>query len=258
MNSYNILICGYGNIGQHLYSELEILEKKKIAKIDIYDKYKSAYNNIDFNKFYDFIFIAVPTEMNSDGSANVSEVKDCINRFTNVDTFVIKSAIPIGLVESFNKENIIISPEQWGTTQHCPDPDFLILGGNKLYAEKVVQLYNHIKNGYYKYYITDLKTAALSKYMDNCWIAAKVTFCNEFADIAKQYGISYSELRELWLADKRISPSHTLVYNDKPYYDSHCINKDVPALISFCKDSNIKTPLMESINNINISRKNNK
>ena len=87
--------------------------------------------------------------------------------------------------------------------------------------------------------------------MENCWIATKVTFCNEFASIAKSYGISYSELRELWLADKRVSPSHTLVYDDKPYFDSHCLNKDLPALITFCNENSIDVPLMKSVLDIN-------
>ena len=40
--SKKILICGYGNIGQHLYKELEPLVAKNLATIDIYDKYKNS------------------------------------------------------------------------------------------------------------------------------------------------------------------------------------------------------------------------
>jgi hypothetical protein len=84
---------------------------------------------------------------------------------------------------------------------------------------------------------------------------------NEY--LRELYSVKTLSISDKWDLIKKpgcliVSAPHTLVYNDKPYYDSHCINKDVPALISFCKDSNIKTPLMESINNINISRKNNK
>ena len=254
-----ILICGYGNIGKHLYKELEPLKDKELATIDIYDKYKNEEINGDrkiaTNEKYDYMFICVPTEMKEDGSANTDEVLNCINEFTEVDTVIIKSAVPVGFTDSTKQVNIVISPEYWGTTQHCPEPNFLILGGYRDYTDKVVQLYNLIKDGYYKYYFTDQRTAELVKYMENCWIATKVTFCNEFADIARNFGISYSELRELWLADSRVSPSHTLVYEDKPYYDSHCLNKDIPALISFCEKKNIKTPLMKEVEYINKARK---
>lgn len=257
-----ILICGYGNIGQHLYKELEVLKNKNLATIDIYDKYKNKEINgdcyINSDEEYDYMFICVPTEMKEDGSADTSAVEGCVELFRNVDTVIIKSAIPVGTCEKLGKENIVISPEYWGTTQHCPEPNFLILGGKRTYIDKVVQLYNLIKDGYYKYYFTDHRTAELVKYMENCWIAAKVTFCNEFAKIAKGFGVSYAELRELWLADSRVSPSHTLVYDDKPYYDSHCLNKDIPALISFCKDINVGTPLMQRVYDINSKLKGNK
>ena len=93
--------------------------------------------------------------------------------------------------------------------------------------------------------------------MENCWIAAKVTFCNEFADIAAKFNINYEELRECFVADERVNPSHTYVYRDKPYYDSHCLNKDIPALLSFCKNKGVDTPLMNAVNLINQRRKNN-
>ena len=154
----SILICGYGNIGKHLYKELEPLEDKEIATIDIYDKYKNVEINEDFpdtDKHYDFMFVCVPTEMNEDGSANISEVVDCINTFTGADTIVIKSTLPITTWElQIKKSNVVISPEYWGTTQHCPEPNFLILGGYQDYTNKVVQLYNKLKDGYYKYYLT--------------------------------------------------------------------------------------------------------
>lgn len=245
-----ILVCGYGNIGKHLFEEIKCLQTHGYA-IHIFDKYIDGYKKVDYEKHYDFVFICVPTDLCQDGSADTSAVLDSINSFKNVGVYIIKSAIPVGTCEKIGKDNVLVSPEFWGTTQHCPEQCFMILGGNKFESDKVVQLYNKIKNGYYRYFFTDCKTAELVKYMENCWIATKVTFCNEFASIAKSYGISYSELRELWLADKRVSPSHTLVYNDKPYFDIHCLNKDLPTLITFCNENSIDVPLMKSVLDIN-------
>ena len=58
----------------------------------------------------------------------------------------------------------------------------------------------------------------------------KVSFCNQFANICKQAGVQYEDVRELFILDPRVNPSHTFVYNDKPYWDSHCLNKDVRAI----------------------------
>ncbi len=264
----NILICGYGNVGKHVYQELKPLATELIEGcIYVYDKYKKVefvtsglhqeFERPFCNEYFDYAFICVNTEMKEDGSANTEEILDCIIQFPKVKTYIIKSAVPVGFVEKFaDKDRIVISPEFWGTTQHSEDnPDFLILGGEREARDRVVNLYNKLKNGYYKYYFTDHKTAELVKYMENCWIATKVTFCNEFAEIAKGFDIDYNELRELWLADKRVSPSHTLVYPNKPYFDSHCLNKDVPALINFCEKQGIDTPLMKWVLNIRDAKK---
>ena len=66
--------------------------------------------------------------------------------------------------------------------------------------------------------------------MENSFLATKVSFCIQFYEIAKQYGIDYEDLRELFILDPRVNPSHTFVYEDSPYWDSHCLNKDVLAI----------------------------
>ena len=67
--------------------------------------------------------------------------------------------------------------------------------------------------------------------MENCLHYNQVTFANEFYRIAKTFGVSYPELRELFVCDSRVSPANTYVYDHQPYWDSHCYNKDIPAII---------------------------
>ncbi len=246
-----ILIVGYGNIGKHIHKEFE-----KWNGIYIYDRYKNPQEKL-LLETYHYAFICVPTEMKQDGSCDTSEVEWAVNHI-KAGTMIIKSAVPVGTCETLNMDNIVLSPEYYGITQHSLEsPNFLVLGGKKPYTIKVQQLYSKIKDGYFKYIHTNWRTAELAKYMENCFIALKVTFCNEFANIAEKYGIYYEDLRECFIADERISPSHTYVYKDKPYYDSHCLNKDIPALISRCKKDNIDIPLMSSVYNINKKMKSN-
>lgn len=244
----NILIVGYGNIGKHIYAELAPL------KPDIYDPYQNEYKTKKQIK-YDMAFICVPTDKLPDGSCDTSVVELAVSR-TDADIIVIKSTVPPETTKRLIAESgkkIIFSPEHYGVTQHCrKDPGFIILGGEKGLCEKVAQAYARIKNGYYKFYFTDSTTAELTKYMLNTFLALKVTFCNEFADIAAKYGVSYPELRELFVADDRVGNSHTFVYPEKPYYDSHCFNKDVPALLHFAGDI---APLTDCMDRINSERK---
>lgn len=243
-----ILMVGYGNIGKHMYGEFVGLN------LDIYDPNIAAYAHRKQAK-YDFAFICVPTDKLPDGSCDTSVVESAVNE-TEADVIVIKSTVPPGTTESLIRatgKNIVFSPENYGVTQHCKEePGFVILGGTKYLRDRVAQLYAEVKNGYFKIRFTDTVTAELWKYMLNCFLALKVTFCNEFADIAKLFGVSYPELRELFVMDERVGESHTFVYPDKPYYDSHCFNKDVPALISFAGET---APLVRCMNGINAKRK---
>ena len=109
----------------------------------------------------------------------------------------------------------------------------MILGGDKEVTAKFAQLFQYTNNASLKIFQTDAKTAELCKYMENSYLAMKVIFANEFYRIAKILGVNYNELRELWLLDSRINRSHTFVFEDEPYYDSKCFNKDLPALLAY-------------------------
>lgn len=244
-----ILICGYGNIGNHVYKEFEKLKDS----ITIYDKYQEKYNDENILKrHYDYAFICVPTEMKSDGSCDTYEVEWIASRIDS-DVIIIRSAVPMGTCARLGRKNVVISPEYYGTTQHSLEsPNFAILGGIKEYTVKASALFSLVKNGTFRFIFVDWKTAELSKYMENCWIAVKVTFCNEFARIGKENGINYEELRECFIADERVSPFHTFVYENQPFYNSHCLNKDIPALIKQAPES---AELMGFVNKLNAKRK---
>ena len=245
----NILVCGYGVVGRFVHEPIG-----KTAEIHIYDPNVEKYNdNKVFNERYDMAFICVPTDSLPDGSADISLVKETVNCI-DAETIVIKSAVPMGTAESFNKDNIVISPEYCGATLHSGNNQgFIVLGGKQPYLDRVAALYQRVKNGGFRIRFTDWRTAELAKYMENCFLALKITFCVEFYHVAMNNGVSYPELREIFIMDERMGDSHTFVYPDKPYYDSHCLNKDVPALIN---QSEGMACLMSAVHRINMGRKN--
>lgn len=238
-----ILIVGYGNIGKHIAKEFEALKEQ----ISIYD----PHLNIDERKdIHDIAFICVPTDMKEDGSADISIVEECVQQ-TNAKIIVIKSTVPVGTCDMLKAKygkNIVFSPEYYGTTQHAPvSPNFVVLAGNINDCDEIAQLYYKVKKKEFRVHFTDYKTAELAKYMENCFLALKVTFCAEFATIARDKGISYPQLREIFVLDERMGDTHTFINYDAPYYTSHCLNKDIPALIA----QTDKAHLMESILDIN-------
>jgi len=87
--------------------------------------------------------------------------------------------------------------------------------------------------------------------MENCFYAVKVMFCNEFFDIARVHGVDYNELREIWLADPRISRDHTFVYPDNRGFSGKCLPKDVSAIIHSCRRHGLEPKLLEAAMDIN-------
>lgn len=226
--SKTVLIVGYGVVGHNLANELKALHP------DIYDKYKPDSNTEKKDGKYDFAFICVDTPRNETTPCDITQVMNAMVE-NDAEIYVIKSTVMPGTTrkaaEALGKR-VVFSPEYYGGTQHCNnfDFDFTILGGNKDDCVEVQQLLQGVYDGRHTFKITDSETAELAKYMENSWLATKVSFCNEFANIASQAGVDYEELRECFVLDPRVNPSHTFVYKDKPYWDSHCLNKDVPAI----------------------------
>lgn len=223
----SVLIIGHGVVGQNLEKHIKLLNP------DIKDKYKQNVNTYVKDKVYDIAFVCVDTPRTEKNSCDITEVMNAINE-NLAKIYVIKSTVLPGTTEKIEREtgkNIVFSPEYYGATQHndC-NFNFTIVGGKKENALEVIQVLQDAFDAYHKFAITDFKTAELVKYMENSWIATKVSFCVEFYNIAESLGVKYEELRELFLLDKRVSPSHTFVYRDKAYWDSHCLNKDVKAI----------------------------
>ena len=223
----SVLIVGHGVVGKNLAKELSIL------KPDIYDKYNTD-ENTKRNIFYDVAFLCVDTPLTHESICDVTEIFDALE-MTQARFYVIKSTVLPGTtadLEEITGKNIIFSPEYYGATQHNNnfDFDFTVLGGDTEICEQVAQLLQEVYDARHKFYIVDSKTAELAKYMENSYLAMKVSFCVQFYQIAKSIGVNYNQLRELFVADPRVNPSHTFVYQDRPFWDSHCLNKDVYAV----------------------------
>ena len=223
----NVLIIGYGIVGHNLSEEL------KEIKPDIVDKYKKEYNTIR-DVHYDLGFVCVDTPLKEDNTLDISEVINSINEY-DCDIYCIKSTCPVGTVDYLVKntgKKIVFSPEYYGNTKHCNDYnfDFTILGGNKKTCDDIIQIILPCYDGRHSFKIVEPKLAETVKFMENSFLATKVSFCNSFYNVCKEENINYSELRELFILDPRINPSHTFVYDDTPYWDSHCLNKDVTSI----------------------------
>lgn len=216
-----IVLIGYGFIGEHLSKELSIT--------DIYDKYK----NIDTrqHEIYDIAWIAVPTPYDTN---DVSEIITAFKE-TQANIYVIKSTVLPQNIPYLNTQTtatIIYSPEFYGKSKDSTTftQDYTILGGDRSTCDKVIMSIQKYYNGNYRYIVTSQEMAMLVKYMSNAFLLTKQTFCNEFYKIATDIGLSYNELRELFILDSRFTGVRTTVNPDELRLNHHCHSKDVPAI----------------------------
>jgi UDPglucose 6-dehydrogenase len=240
----------------------------------IYSKHLPGFGLFEYQQRFnktDMTVVCVPTPIGKDGwSCDTSAIESTLEWLEEIKykgVVLIKSAVVPSeikrLVKKFPKLRICISPEYMGESKYFtpfwkyPDPKDMrshtwqVYGGKKEDTSLCVDIFKRKMSVDTIHLQTDIMTAALCKYMENCFFATKVTFCNEWFDIAKLYGVDYNELRECWLADTRINRNHTLVFPTDRGYGGRCYPKDMKAIISDTKKLGYKSELMKTVDKVN-------
>lgn len=218
----------------------------------------------------DLVVVCVPTPMMENGAADTTMVEETVKRFTAIKKaplILIKSTIPPGTTARLRKETkkrIVFSPEYigegaytipwWKNFAHPTDPSihpFSIFGGAKDDTRAVAEFFKPILGPDARYGYTDSTTAELTKYMENCFFATKVSFCNQMYDIAGAFSVDYDELRELWLLDERMGRMHTLIFQGKRGFDGKCLPKDLSALVTAAKKAGADVTLLKAVQDYN-------
>lgn len=244
-------IIGVGHVGGSM--------AKLFPDAVLYDPYKNLGTKEEINSC-DISFICVPTPQAEDGSCDTHIVQEVLE-WLNTPTIVIRSTVPVGFTSkaNFNKPydvHIIFQPEYYGETVAHPFADphnrpWITLGGDIVGCQKAVQAYQEVFTSELIINIVDSETAELAKYMENAFYATKVTFCNQFYELAERLDIDYNTLRETWLLDPRISRDHTFVYEDNRGYGGSCLPKDMAAIINIGEKHKINVDFLKSVSESN-------
>lgn len=238
-------IVGYGHVGQAMHGLFK--------NATLYDKYKNIGTQESINEC-DVVFVCVPTPQSSNGMCDTSAVEEVITWLT-VPLIVLRSTVSVGftdyMMNKYHKE-IVFQPEYYGETVAHPfadlsDRNWLSFGGTRKGIDLAIRAYKTVINSNVKIYQADAKSVEMAKYMENAFLAMKVTFCNEMYDIADALGVDYNMAREVWIADPRIGSSHTFVYEDNRGYGGSCLPKDISAITSQAKLKNVDTTLLCAI-----------
>ena len=227
-------------------------------EIRIHDKdSKRNMNTIEEVLDSDFIFVAVPTPMNPDGSINLDIVERALTEISEKNKkdniIILKSTMVPGtsglLQHKYENLNIVFNPEF--LTERTAKLDFLtqariVLGGNPKFTEKVKELFE--ERFMHCYVIeTNLTTAEMIKYMNNVFFATKVSLMNEFKQVCEEIGANWEVAVKGFAADQRIGDSHLNVPgpDGKLGFGGSCFPKDINAFMSMAKELDVDVPTVE-------------
>lgn len=252
-------IIGFGFLGRAMAHGFALH-----ADMKIYDKYDDVYDSLeDTVEFSDFIFIGVPTPMSSDGAQDLTVVYDVVDSIVGVaksrKIIVLRSTIIPGttkaLAEKYKTHDFAFFPEF--LTERAAKLDFInpariIFGGSEKITEKLKRLFR-TRFPHTPIYKTTWEAAEMVKYMSNSFFAIKISFLNEMYDAAKHIGVSYEDLRDMWLADCRIGNSHTDVpgHDGNRGYGGKCFPKDVKAFINWAEINGLALDMCKASDKVN-------
>lgn len=210
-------------------------------------------------------FIAVGTPQGQDGTANMQYVMDVAEGIgKSIDGYKVivdKSTVPVGTADKVTEVikkyydgefDVVSNPEflkQGAAVDDFLKPDRVVIGSNSPKATAIMQeVYAPFFRTASRFVIMDVKSAEMTKYAANSFLAIKISYANEIANICEAVGADAEMVRIGMCSDKRIGSQFLFPGLG---YGGSCFPKDVMALMKTAKDNNCTCRLIEAADEIN-------
>lgn len=219
----------------------------------------------------DVIFLAVGTPSKQNGAVDLSYVKvaaKSIGEHINGYKVIInKSTVPVGsadLVKNTIKKHqkdkiefdVVSNPEflrEGSAVKDFMNPDRVIIGTDNGKAKDIViSIYKPLERPGKPILVTDVKSAEMIKYASNAFLATKISFINEIANLCEKVGADVKKVAQGMGLDQRIGPRFL---QSGVGYGGSCFPKDVKALIHTGRENNVTFEILEAVDNVNERQK---
>lgn len=207
------------------------------------------------------IFIGVGTPLKDDGNVDMSQIEAVINdiskSISEYKVIVTKSTVPIGtnrwikqrIIENsgFLNFDIVSNPEFLREGKAIYDffhPDRVVIGYE---SEKAKEIMREVYRSYLietPFVWCNIETAELIKYASNAFLATKITFINQIANLSEQIGADAIKVAKAVGMDKRIGAKFL---HPGPGFGGSCFPKDTKALTQIGKKFNVNMSLVEEV-----------
>lgn len=259
------------------------VEKMRNGEIPIYEPHLDVIfeRNIKANRLTfttdlaagikdaEIIFLALPTPPGEDGSADLSYILGVADQLgkliTDYKVIVDKSTVPVGTAEKVHAAiaknatvpfAVVSNPEflrEGFAVDDFMKPDRVVIGTSDEKAMKVMEsLYKPFVRQGNPIIFMDEKSAELTKYAANAFLATKITFMNEVANFCELVGANVDKVRIGIGSDERIGKRFLFPGIG---YGGSCFPKDVQALVKSGKEQSFNFEILEAVMKVNEDQK---
>jgi UDPglucose 6-dehydrogenase len=219
----------------------------------------------------DAVFIAVGTpSRRGDGHADLSFVYDAVREIAPLiaatAVVVTKSTVPVGTGDEIERIlrdqrrdadiQVVSNPEflrEGAAIQDFKHPDRIVVGSDDPRAQKIIaEIYRPLYLNAPPIIYVSRRTAELIKYAANAFLATKITFINEIADLCEQVGADVQEVARGMGLDNRIGGKFL---HAGPGFGGSCFPKDASALLKTAQDHGVALRIVETVAVVNDQRK---
>ena len=219
----------------------------------------------------DVVFLAVGTPMRrGDGYADLSYVFAAVEELCpHLDGFTVittKSTVPVGTSREIEKRLKALRPDadvavcsnpeflrEGSAIQDFTHPDRVLIGTDCARAREVMeQLYKPLSLRSAPVMFVSRESAELAKYAANAFLAMKISFINEMADLCEHVGANVQEVASAIGKDRRIGDKFL---HPGPGYGGSCFPKDVSAIVRTAREAKTPLSLIEQVERVNHERK---
>lgn len=219
------------------------------------------------------VFIAVGTPAKEDGSANLCYIDDVARTVAKTldgyKVIVTKSTVPVGtgrrIQHIIREENsngvegvfdVVSNPEflrEGSAIEDFLRPNRVVIGADSPQAIAILQdLYRPLYLIETPFVITSIEAAELIKYASNSYLAMKISFMNEMANLCETLGVDIHNVAKAMGLDQRIGPKFL---HPGPGFGGSCFPKDTRALAQLAKEHGCRSLLVETVTEVNEQQK---
>ena len=215
------------------------------------------------------IFLALPTPPGDDGSADLSYVLGVANEIgkllSSYKIIINKSTVPVGTAEKVRSEisktykeefDVVSNPEflrEGFAVDDFMKPDRVVIGTSSEKAKKILtELYAPFVRQGNPVYFMDERSSEMTKYAANAFLATKITFINEIANLCERVGANVDMVRMGIGSDERIGKRFLFAGIG---YGGSCFPKDVKALAHTAEENKYDFRILKSVMDVNEKQK---